>query len=49
MIISLEMIKMQWSWGMMTDDQLGNFVIWGNITPEQYKEISGKEYVAPTA
>lgn len=42
-------IKMQWSWGIMTEDFLGTYVQIGTITADQFKELSGKEYQAPTA
>lgn len=40
-------IKIQWSWGIMTPDFLGTYVQIGTITSDQYKQLAGKDYVAP--
>lgn len=48
---NFDSLKMQYSWGApyMTDEILASFVGYGTITADQYKTISGKDYVAPTA
>lgn len=40
-------IKVQWSWGIMTPDFLGTYVQIGTITADQYKQLTGTDYVAP--
>lgn len=42
-------IKMQYSWGtdFMTDSDVADYVSYGTITADQYKEITGKDYVTP--
>ncbi|GAX04056.1 hypothetical protein IWT140_01693 [Secundilactobacillus pentosiphilus] len=42
-------IKVQWSWGIMTPEFLATYVQIGTITAEQYKQLTDKDYVAPTA
>lgn len=45
---SFDDIKMQWGWGIMTPEFLGTYVSICTITADQYKELTGKDYTAPT-
>lgn len=47
---NFDVLKMQYSWGhlFMTDEFLATYVPLRTITADQYKEITGKEYGAPT-
>ena len=40
-----EKIKRFYEFGLWTKGQVGNAVDKGIITPEQYKEITGEDYV----
>lgn len=40
-----EKIKRFYEMGLWSKEQVGNAVDKGVITPEQYKEITGEEYV----
>lgn len=37
------------NWKTMTADDVAAQVVKGSITADQYKEITGTDYVAPTA
>lgn len=41
--------KRYYDLGFYTKDDVKKFVLYGKITPEQYKEITGDDYVAPVA
>lgn len=45
---TFDVLNMQYAWGpaFMTDEILASYVPLKTITAEQYKEISGKDYVA---
>lgn len=43
------MIQMLASMGMLTDEDAMEYVRIGTITEDQYKDLMGKEYVAPAA
>jgi len=47
---NFDVLKMQYSWGpmFMTDEFLATYVPLGTITADQYKDITGKDYTAPT-
>lgn len=47
---NFEVLKMQYSWGptFMPDSFLATYVPLGTITADQYKQITGKDYEAPT-
>ncbi|GEB75221.1 XkdX family protein [Levilactobacillus brevis] len=47
---NFDVLKMQYSWGptFMPDTLLATYVPLGTITPEQYKELTGNDYTAPT-
>ncbi|MGF7436339.1 XkdX family protein [Lentilactobacillus senioris] len=49
MFPTYDTIKMFADWGMLTDKDAIMYVQIGTITEDQYKELMGKEYVAPTA
>lgn len=45
----MEFLQMAWEYEWITFDELKTLVItketpWGQITPEEFKEITGKEY-----
>ncbi|WP_282804008.1 XkdX family protein [Secundilactobacillus kimchicus] len=41
---NFNIIQIQYSWGLLTPDDLANYTAGGFITPDQYKEITGKDY-----
>lgn len=44
--ITFETIKERWEQGYIRIDQLKKFVELGVITAEQYKELTGDDYIA---
>lgn len=44
-----EQCKIFWSWGEHHLDYYQTYVQLGQITADQYKDITGEVYVAPTA
>ncbi|WP_288531475.1 XkdX family protein [uncultured Secundilactobacillus sp.] len=44
---SFNTIQVQYSWGMLTPDDLANYTAGGFMTADQYKELTGTDYQAP--
>lgn len=44
-----DLFNMWKSWGMLEESDVNDAVIAGLITEDQYKDLMGKEYMAPTA
>lgn len=40
-------IKIFYDWGCYTNEEVGLFVQFGKITPEEYKMITGEDYPQP--
>lgn len=42
---NFDMAKKNYDRGLWTDDMLRKLVVKGKLTTEQYKEITGKDYI----
>lgn len=48
MFPDFNLVQMQWGWGFMQLSDLTWYATNGNITADQFKQLSGKDYQAPT-